>query len=196
MFLVAETTNGIKSTPPRTYALKFMMWLGIGSIIMMFAGLTSAYIVRQAQGNWTQFDLPSLFWATTFIILMSSGSMYWALSGIKKGNIQMAGIAMLITIILGILFVAGQYFAWKQLYAQGIFLQGNPSGAFLYVITGLHAFHIIGGLFFLILVYIRTLLNKYNSENYLHFSLCSNYWHFVDVLWVYLFIFLLYSHTA
>ncbi len=199
-------------------ASKGLLWFGIISITMLFAGLTSGYIVRQGEGKWVQFAVPQLFWVSTLLIVLSSVSMQWAVSAVKKNNLKNLKVAIGITVILGIGFVMFQYFAWSQLVSQGIYFvgqikdikgayeyipagketaaeiasTGNVAASFLYVITGLHIAHLLGGMIALFVVFSRALTGKYNASNYTGVSVCAIYWHFLDGLWVYLFFFLLY----
>ena len=141
--------------PLSMHPKKFALWLFIVTVIMIFAALTSAYIVRQADGNWVIFELPNLFLVTTGIILLSSATMHWAYLSVKKDNVESAKLAIGVTTILGLSFLVGQYMAWQQLVMNSIYLVGNPSGSFVYIISGLHGLHIIGGLVFLIIVLCR-----------------------------------------
>jgi cytochrome c oxidase subunit 3 len=162
------------------------------SMVMLFAGLTSAYLVKQADTGWIRFDLPSAFYISTVLILLSSITKHYALVSIKKrGDTQQLLIGLLITLGLGLGFCFTQFLGWIQLVNKGIFFVGHPSGSFLYVITGLHLAHLIGGLIYLNVVIIKTLRGCFTKEYYLPVSLCSIYWHFLDILWVYLFFFLL-----
>lgn len=170
---------------------KFAMWIAMGSIIMMFAGLTSAYIVRKAQGNWVNYELPAIFWGSTIAILASSVTMHMGVKAFK--NRRMIPFRRLIsaTLILGILFGASQYIGFLQLYANNIRIDGNPSESFLFIIAGLHLLHILGGIIALLIVFIkafRTRIKVYNSTG---LEIVAAYWHFVDVLWIYLFVFFL-----
>lgn len=173
----------------------FLMWLGIGSIVMAFAGLTSAYIVRRGDGNWLEFQLPGMFYISTAVILISSVTINLALSGLKKGNKQQVKSMLLITLLLGFAFMITQFLAWGDLTSQNIFFTGkasNAAGSFLYVLTGLHLAHLVGGIISLIVVNVRNILGKYSSEDFLGVRICAIYWHFLDGLWVYLFLFLLF----
>ena len=170
---------------------KFALWLFIVTVIMIFAALTSAYIVRQAEGNWLIFELPNLFLVTTGIILASSGTMHWAYLSVRKDNLESAKVAIAITTILGLSFLAGQYMAWGELVKNNIYLVGNPSGSFVYVISGLHGLHIIGGVVFLMIVLVSIFRLKIHSKNLLRIEMCATYWHFLGGLWLYLFVFLL-----
>lgn len=177
--------------PLSMHPKKFALWLFIVTIFMIFAALTSAYIVRRADGNWLIFELPNLFLVTTCIILASSGTMHWAYLAVKKGNLEAAKLAIALTTVLGISFLAGQFLAWGELVKNSIHLVGNPSGSFVYVISGLHGLHIVGGVVFLFVVLISIFQYKVHSRNLLRVEMCATYWHFLDGLWLYLFVFLL-----
>ncbi len=177
--------------PMAMHPKKFGMWLFLASVMMLFMSLTSAYIVRQAEGNWVFFELPSLFYLTSIIIIGSSVSMQWAFFAAKKDNQEMTKTMVLITTILGLLFLIGQFFGWKQLVAGSIYLVGNPSGSFLYILTGLHALHIISAIVFLLIVLISAFKGRIHSKNMAQVEMCTTYWHFLGGLWLYLFIFLL-----
>jgi cytochrome c oxidase subunit 3 len=174
---------------------KFALWLFMVSVIMIFGALTSAYIVRQAEGNWLDFEMPTMFWITTGIILASSLTMHWAYFAAKKDDFEKTKIAMSITVILGIAFVVGQYLGWKELVANGVYLVGRDasgvSGSFLYIISGLHGFHVISGVIFLIVVLVAVFQFKVHSKRLAQIEMCTTYWHFLDALWLYLFLFLL-----
>ncbi|MGB1204640.1 MAG: cytochrome c oxidase subunit 3 [Chitinophagales bacterium] len=193
-----STLSGAKKN--RIHPKMFLLWLGIGSIIMMFAGLTSAYIVREAAGNWVYFKLPDLFNISTLVVILSSITLVLASKSIKKQNQKAYRNWLGLTLILGIAFLILQYEGWKELTRTGILLNGNPSGSFLYVISGIHALHILGGVLFLLIFFIKSLfkpnpvqelLDEINPDKYLNIGLLSVYWHFVDVLWIYLFAFFL-----
>lgn len=181
----------VNSRPLGMNPLKFALWLFIVSFTMVFASLTSAYIVRRSEGNWLEFELPALFTATTIIILISSVTMQWAQFSAQKDNFKQLHIAIGLTLLLGILFLIGQLLAWGELVNQKIFFVGNPSGSFVYVLSGLHGAHIIGGLVFVIIVWIMALKQKVHSKAMLWIELCTTFWHFLDGLWLYLFFFLI-----
>src|SRR5687767_8332815 len=134
--------------PLAMHPKKFALWLFIASVIMIFAALTSAYIVRQADGNWLVFDLPNSFWITSAIILISSGTMHWAYLAAKKDDLEGTKLAISITTVLGLAFLVGQFIAWGDLVKRNVYFVGNPSGSFVYVISGLHGLHIISGVIF------------------------------------------------
>jgi len=174
-------------------AAKPLMWIGIVSIIMLFAGLTSAYVVRAQNGNWLVFQLPSILIISTCLIITSSLTMFSAQLAIKKNNYKLTTYSLLLTLILGLLFFYTQYQGWKQLTAQGIYFAGkysNASGSFLFIIAFLHLAHMLGGIIALSVSLTKSMLKKYSSSDYLGIELTAIYWHFLDILWVYLFLFL------
>ena len=170
---------------------KFTLWVGIGSILMMFAGLTSAYIVKRNQANWVTFDLPWLFWYSTVTIIASSGTVYLALKAFKQRQMARYRKMMGSTVILGVLFIVLQTLGFQQLWAKGITLQANVSYSFLYVIVGLHAVHVISGVVALLVIFAKGFSTKTRRYDSLPVELVSTYWHFVDILWIYLLIFLI-----
>jgi len=179
----------------RAKAAKPMLWIGIVTMIMLFAGLTSAYIVRQAEGNWLQFNLPLQFYISTAFIVLSSATMLWSVSSIKQNNLANLQRGLLITFLLGIGFAWSQFAAWGDLIETGIFFTGaksNAAGSYLYVISGVHLAHLGGGLLSLLFTFIKAYRGKYSAENKLGVELVATYWHFLDILWVYLLLFLLF----
>ncbi len=171
---------------------KFAIWVGCGSILMMFASLTSAYVVRQAAGNWLEFQLPGIFKISTLVILMSSATLHAAFIAFKKEKEAQYKSLLLVTYVLAILFFVFQYQGWVALSENGVPFAMNPSGDFVYVISWLHAAHVIGGLAALTVALIHAygLKFKLTPKRKIRFELTLTYWHFVDFLWVYLFIFL------
>jgi cytochrome c oxidase subunit 3 len=180
----------------RNKVAKPMLWLAIISMCMIFGGLTSAYIVRRADPGWLTFELPKMFYISTTVIIVSSVTMFYALQSAKKDNYQGIQIGVLLTLLLGMSFALCQFLAWKALVAQGIFIGGrtsNPAGSFLYVISGAHLAHLMGGVIMLIYVCIKSFRKIYHSKNLLGLQLASIFWHFLDLLWVYLFLFLYFA---
>jgi len=173
---------------------KFAMWLFIVTVVMLFAAFTSAYIVRKAEGNWLEFELPSILWANSVVIILSSFSMQWAYFAAKKDNFNTLKIAVSLTAVLGSFFIVGQFMAWSELVQNSVFFVGNPAGSFLYVITGMHGLHLISGIIFLSIVLYSSFRYKVHSKNLARIEMCVTYWHFLGVLWLYLFIFLLLNH--
>ena len=171
---------------------KFALWLFIVTVVMIFAAMTSAYIVRQSEGNWREFDLPSSFWITSGIILLSSITMHWAYVSAKRDNLKSLRIAMITTTILGFTFLVGQYLAWGDLVAMDVyFTGGNPAESFVYVLSGLHGAHLIGGVVFLIVTLVSVFRYRVHAKSMDQIEMCATYWHFLDGLWLYLFVFLL-----
>lgn len=171
---------------------KFALWVGCASLLMMFAALTSAYIVRQSAGNWLEYTLPGIFKASTVVIVLSSLTLQLSYHSFKKGREFIYKALLVVTTVLGMLFLALQYEGWQQLMASGVPFTLNPSGDFFYVITWLHAAHVVGGLAILAVALIHAFALPYQvtPKRKLRFELSATYWHFVDALWVYLFFFL------
>jgi cytochrome c oxidase subunit III len=192
--LMAEEPQATLSMHPK----KFMLWLFIVSVIMIFAAWTSAYLVRQAEGNWMEFEMPSIFWFNSAVLLASSVFMHWAYVSAKKDNLGMLKIAILITFVLGMAFLVGQWIGWAQLVAINVYFGGptsNPSGSFMYVLTGVHALHLISGLVVLLFALVAVFRYRIHSKSMVQIEMCATYWHFLDVLWLYLFVFLLVNHS-
>jgi cytochrome c oxidase subunit 3 len=222
-------------------ANKSMMWIGIASIVMMFAGMTSAYIVLQDDHFWVKTSLPTMFAISSVVIALSSLSMWWALRSAKNDNQGGLRNGLILTLILGIGFSATQYLGWSQLTKEGRFFIGkvsdmtgtygedylimksgepllhsegnfyapgdinytrplnervdnafNVSTSFLYVISGLHMAHLAGGILALLYTLVFAFRGRYNSENSNGLEVCSIYWHFLDILWIYLYLFFLF----
>ncbi len=172
---------------------KALLWIGIISMIMFWAGLTSAYIVRQNAGNWLLFNVPPMFFISTAAIITSSISFWFVQNSVKKNNFKGIIFGTLATLVLAIVFSIFQYLGWTDLFNKGIVLGGkysNPSGSFFLLFVLSHWAHLIGGIISLIVVLINSLRKKYTAENALGIELCAIYWHFLSVLWVYLFLFL------
>ena len=184
---VVRDTKATLSMHPK----KFAMWLFIVTVVMIFAAMTSAYIVRQSEGNWLEFDLPQSFWLTSGIILLSSVTMHWAYWSAKRDNLKSLRIAMIVTTVLGVAFLVGQYLAWGDLVAMDVYFVGNPGGSFVYVLSGLHAAHLIGGVVFLLITLVSVLRYRVHAKSMDQIEMCATYWHFLDGLWLYLFVFLL-----
>ena len=182
------------NTTRRIHPQVFALWMGFLSIIMMFIALTSAYIVKQSAGNWLEFIIPNSFYISTAVILTSSATLHLSYSSFKKGKELLYKSMLVVTLILACVFIVLQYKGWFQLFDGGVDMKGNPSGAFFYLVTGLHAAHILGGIAALIvaLLHAFTLPFKPTERRRVRFSLVLQYWHFVDILWIYLFTFLLF----
>jgi cytochrome c oxidase subunit 3 len=175
----------------RIHPLKLLLWVGIGSIMMMFAAFTSAYVVRRAAGNWYEFKLPDIFLFNTLVIVASSVALQFAYRAFRNGQEKRFKALLLTTFILGVAFVALQYQGWEAMNAIGATFTVNPSSSFVYVISGVHAAHVLGGIAALLvaLVHAYYLPFRPTPRRRLRFELVAHYWHFVDVLWVYLMVF-------
>ena len=169
-------------------AKKQLLWIGMGSILMFFGGLTSAYIVRKPEGNWMEFILPEYFTFSTVIIVLSSILLFFVKGQLRKNN--SAFQLVLSVLLLGLLFTFFQFKGWQQLIAQGVYLTGegsNASGSFLYVLTLAHLVHLFGGLIALLYVTIQSKEKVFTIENSLAIDLTSVYWHFLALLWLFLY---------
>jgi cytochrome c oxidase subunit III len=175
----------------RMHPQKFALYVAMASIAMMFAGLTSGYIVAKGQGNWRIYDLPVVFWYSTATILLSSITITLGLRAFKQHNIPKYRFLITITLLLGILFGIFQALGFYQLYhlPQPVRVDGTRSESFLFIIAGLHLLHIAGGLIALLIVFFRAFKANRKEYNATGLEIVANYWHFVDLLWIYLFIF-------
>ena len=167
------------------------MWVAIGSIIMLFAGLTSAFIVKSHQAGWQQVVMPKIFWVSTTAILISSITVQMALRSFKHRVMNQYRLLIGITLLLGIVFVLLQCTGFLQLWAQRVTFKGSGAGQFLYVIFGLHALHVIGGIITLIVMFIKAFVGKIKLYSSVPVEVAAMYWHFVDILWIYLLVFFL-----
>jgi cytochrome c oxidase subunit 3 len=177
--------------PISMHPKKFAMWLFLASVGMLFAAFSSGYIVRRAEGNWVLFELPTLFYYNTAVILLSTVTMQWAYASARKDNLGRVKWLVSITAILGILFLSGQFLAWAELVKMSAHWVGNVSGSFIYVFTGLHGVHLVSAIIFLFIVLNSTWKYRVHSKNMAQMEMCTTYWHFLTGLWVYLFVFLL-----
>ena len=171
---------------------KFTLWVAIGSILMMFAGLTSAFIVKRSQANWIMLNIPLIFWYSTVAILTSSVAVQLSLKALKQRNMVGYRRWLVITAVLGIVFLVLQIIGFIQFGDQDIKLIGagsNASYSFLLAISGLHGLHVLGGVITLIVIAIRAISISKRNYSSVPLEIAATYWHFVDALWIYLFIF-------
>lgn len=175
---------------------KFIMWLIIVSIVMIFASLTSAYMVKRGEGNWLQFQLPAVFYLSSVVIVASSITMqlaYWAAS---KDNFGLLKGSMVLTAVLGLVFTYMQVQGWGEMVDYGVYFGGktaNAAGSFVYVFTGLHIAHLLVAIGFVLYMLISTFQLKVHATRLAGIEICTTFWHFLGGLWIYLFIFLLYN---
>ena len=174
-------------------AKKMMLWVGMISMAMTFAGLTSAYVVSSTRADWlSQFEMPAAFAISTLLILLSSISFYLAKKSLWSKNIKQTKSWVLTTFVLAILFVFFQFKRFGDIIAQGYYFTGAESSittSFLYVLVLLHLAHLFAGIIVLTVVYIRLLRDSYSGSNTLGFELAHLFWHFLDILWIYLYLF-------
>lgn len=187
----------------RREPFRFMVWLGIASSIMLFTILLAAYIVRQTGPGWAAVKLPNVFLASTVVIVLSSFTLHNANLAFRHERFGSYRTNMASTLVLGTLFILLQAWGWRQMLLAGVGLSGNPAGGFVYILSGVHLLHILIGLIFLVIAlvealrrrpYIDSFVYSVNPPNQLKIKLITLYWHFVDVLWVVLFVFLLIHH--
>ncbi len=187
----------------RREPFKFLLWLGITGSVLIFTVLIAIYMLRKTAPNWVNVPLPSLFLISTAAILVSSLTLHYANKSFHSDQFLRYRVLMGSTLGLGILFIILQLFGWQQLISGGVSMSNNPSAGFIYVISGLHILHILGGVLALGWAVVESLKNytyidafvySVNPPNQLKIKLISLYWHFVDVLWLILFAFLVYQH--
>jgi cytochrome c oxidase subunit III len=172
---------------------KMLLWIAIISMIMVFAGLTSAYIVSKSRPDWKPLEMPNTFFISTILILISSVTYHFAKNAVKKENRSLATVMLLGTLVLGLLFVYFQYQGFIILFQKGLFPSGASSSiqiSFLYLFVIVHLLHLAGGLISLLVVIYNHFKQKYNSAQTLGIELGVVFWHFLDFLWLYLFLFL------
>lgn len=178
----------------RIHPHKFTLWVGIGSIIMMFAGLTSAYIVKGSLPGWTTVEVPKIFYISTGVMLLSSLTIQVAHKAFKERKMQQYRNMISVTCILGVVFIVLQILGFRQLMDSGITMEGGSGAAqFLYIIFGLHGLHVLGGVIALLVMFLKAFSSKQRSYNPVSIEIAGTYWHFVDLLWIYLFVFFLMS---
>ena len=167
-------------------------WIAVMSSTMMFAGLTSAYIVSSGEAGrkWLEFGLPSFFLVSTFIVSLSSLSLYWAFISAKKDNITQLKYGIILAIILGFVFLGTQLMAYSQMIDNKLYLVSNVSISFVYMISLFHAGHILLGITLLFIVLYKTSQLTVHSKNMTAIKVVGIFWHFLTVLWIYLYLFL------
>ena len=191
MFPSIDAKVNVSDQRKKIHPHKFTMWLGLGSIAMMFAAFTSAYIVKRQQPGWTTFEIPRVFWYSSLVILLSSLAVQKALKSFKGREMTQYRRFITATAILGLLFIVLQLIGFEQIWNSGITLKGSGGGQFLYIIAGLHAIHVFGGVIVLLVLFFRAFNARIRSYDPVPVEVAATYWHFVDGLWLYLFIFFL-----
>jgi cytochrome c oxidase subunit III len=189
---------------------KFSLWVMIVAMIMLFAAFTSAYIVRRAEGNWDIFPLPMQFMYSAVIAVLSSIAMQWSYAAAKRDELGQVKVGLVITLILGLAFCTSQYLGWAEMTGNGFTLTGvnaptkeyvqqnnitfvgsqNPASSFVYIISLTHVLHVLGGVIFLMVMVVQGFRLKLHKKNLITLNMCATYWHFVGILWIYLYLFL------
>jgi cytochrome c oxidase subunit 3 len=169
-----------------------MLWISMISMVMFFAGLTSAYVISMNRNDWVSFDLPQSFYVSTILIVASSITLFLSQRFLKQNKRQLSLILLVVTLLLGIGFVWQQYVGFNQLKSIGLFFTGpesTVSTSFIIGITFMHVLHLFAGLVVLLVVIYNHFKYKYKQDDMLGFELGAIFWHFVDLLWIYLFFF-------
>ena len=186
---MAEVMSGQSK---KIHPYKFTLWVAIGSITMMFAGLTSAYIVKRNQANWAMIELPVIFWYSTAAIILSSVTVQLAVKAFKDRRIGRYRTLISLTAVLGTLFLVLQVIGFYQFGKHDIKLVGagsNPSYSFLLAIAGLHGLHVVGGVIALLVIFGKAMSSRYRNYSSVPIEVAASYWHFVGILWIYLVLF-------
>ncbi|WP_435313176.1 cytochrome c oxidase subunit 3 [Cellulophaga fucicola] len=174
-------------------AKKMMLWFGIVSLIMAFAGWTSAYIVSSSREDWLKdFDLPSAFFWSTLIIVVSSVTYFLAVQATKKDKKSTASTYLWVTLVLGVAFIVLQFVGFSQLIGNGFYFTGPTSSitmSYIFLIAVVHVAHVLAGLVSLIVVIVNQMKGKYSSSEVNGLEIGATFWHFLDLLWVYLILF-------
>jgi cytochrome c oxidase subunit 3 len=187
----------------RREPFQFMLYLGMLGSVLIFLMFTFIYLARKSAVHWGDFPLPVAFWVSTGVILLSSFALHGANAAFRRERFVAYRWLTGITLALGVAFTGLQYLGWEKMQHMDVLLRNNLAGAFLYVITGVHLLHIVAGLFLLAVTFINAVrrttyvdafVYSVNPPNQLRLKLVTVYWHFVDALWVYLFLFFLYHH--
>lgn len=184
--------NGVPEQRKKIHPHKFTMWIAIVSILMMFAGLTSAFIIKSNLVGWRTIKMPQIFWLSTAVILISSFTIQWAVRSFKLRNKVAYRTMLITTLALGVAFLFMQWAGFNEIWnEQKVHFKGvTGAGQFLYVIFGLHALHVVGGVVALIFMGAKAILpSEKRIYNAVPIELAAIYWHFVDVLWIYLLVF-------
>ncbi|MAU26457.1 MAG: cytochrome oxidase subunit III [Muricauda sp.] len=178
----------------RERSKKMMLWFGIGSLIMGFAGWTSAYIVSRSREDWVQeLELPSAFFISTVLIVISSITYIMAKNAVKANKQKNATLWLLATLVLGVSFIALQFYGFSQMLQSGYYFTGPTSNikmSYVFLIAFVHILHVVAGLISLLVVIFQQLRGKYAPQSMLGLELGATFWHFLDLLWVYLLLFM------
>ena len=181
---------GDGSAAPSVSPARIGVWLLVAAITILFAAFTSTYLVRRNAGDWPAVVLPPVLWLTTAVLLISSGTMEAARQAAGRGTRAPLRRWLGVTTVLGLVFLGGQLMAWKQLAASGVFMATNPHSAFFYLLTGAHGLHLVGGIGALIFALAKAPAAPTRAAALDVTDPVATYWHFLDGLWLYLFLIL------
>ncbi|MGB1207440.1 MAG: cytochrome c oxidase subunit 3 [Chitinophagales bacterium] len=183
---------------------KMMLYLTLIGLTTLFMGLTVAYMLSKPNWHWSQFSFPKAFLASSLFLLLSSYTMQQTLVAFKNDNLKRLKQLLFASLFLSFAFLVGQFFGWQSLQNKGIYFSGKPDGSYLYLISGLHALHLVVGLIFLLYQFVfvhakvkdevQALLFFTNEKAEKTLELLIIYWHFVDILWLYLLVFFILNH--
>ncbi len=190
--MITEQTLQEEKIAAKRKSAKPMLWVSMISMVMFFAGLTSAYVVSTKREDWVTFDLPNGFYISTLLIIASSIFLIISQKLLQQDKRQLSLVTVVITLILGIGFIWQQYEGFNQLKSSGLYFTGpesTVSTSFIIGITFLHVLHLLAGLIVLLVVIYNHFKYKYKPNDLLGFELGALFWHFVDILWIYLFFF-------
>ncbi|HEY3247107.1 MAG TPA: cytochrome c oxidase subunit 3 [bacterium] len=169
---------------------RIAVWLFVGTVTVLFAAFTSTYLARRGGPGWTDVPLPSILWLSTAILAISSGVLEWARRAGRAGDVGGLRRGVTLTTILGIGFLAAQLAAWRQLVAAGLYLSSNAHSSFFYLLTGAHGLHLVGGIAALLYTVRKVYRAHEPGEALAVTDPTATFWHFLGILWVYLFILL------
>ena len=190
--MIEEQALKQEYTVAKKKSAKPMLWISMISMVMFFAGLTSAYVISMKRDDWVSFDLPQAFYVSTFFIVASSITLLLSQRLLKQNKRQLSLIMVVATLFLGIGFIWQQYVGFNELKSVGLFFTGpnsTVSTSFIIGITFMHVIHLFAGVIVLLVVIYNHFKFKYKSDDMLGFELGGIFWHFVDILWIYLFFF-------
>lgn len=188
---------GLKRREP----FAFMLYLAMIGSGLLFFFLILVFITKENQNQDIPLAIPRVFWASTWVILTSSATLHWANKAFKEERFRSYRLNISLTLLAGIIFIILQGFGWEKLFSLGITMRNNTGGMFIYILSGLHILHTLGGLIALAsankdafqrMEYVDSFVYSVNPPNQLKIKLISIYWHFIDILWVAIFLFLLY----
>jgi len=186
--MTAEEYNSRKG---QTY--KLLLYFGMLSMVMTFAGLTSAYVVSTSRPDWlNDFKMPTPFFISTLLMILSSLTIHSAKTKIKKDDRKSTTLMLFLTLILGVGFILSQFYGFSEIINQGYYFTGSESTvttSFLYIVTILHIAHLAGGMIALLIIIYNHFKQKYNSTQSIGIELGAIFWHFLDILWILLFLF-------